>query len=337
MSKMSVCYATSDEFTIHTGISLLSLLDNNRGVVDRAFILDYGMTDASKQKVQDICDKYEVQCVFVWAKDKLVEIGEKTNIKNFRDSFATYSRAFLDCLLPLDVDKVLYIDSDSTVIGSVAPIMDIDMTDKVICGCPAAGFYGHKKNGKDRATRELDTLLTKNKFYIQCGVLWYSLKNWRRFGCLDMIVAATKQLERYPFADQTLINNSLPDKWFATLPLKYNLTSHSHCHKYNIIQYRGGGFYSDADISEALNTPVIIHYCGSSLFRPWYERCYSRRKEHYLYYKQMSAWKDVPLQTVPEPTSFKGKMSLRLFIAGMKSDSYLWCCVLSKIRRFLFE
>lgn len=336
MEKMSVCYATSDEFTIHTGISLLSLLDNNRDVVGHVYVLDYGMTDSSKGKIAGICDQYGVQCQFIWAKDKLIAIGEQTGIKNFRDSFATYSRAFLDLLIPESVDKILYIDSDTVIIGSVAPIMEIDMTGKVICGCANAALYGNGKNSKSRAA-EIDGLLSKNKLYIQCGILWYSLRNWRELACTERIVETTKKLEKYPFADQTLINNALPDKLFGCLPLKYNLTKHNHCDKYNLVAYSGGGFYSKEEILEALHAPVVIHYCGEAMLRPWYDVCQSRRKRHYLEYKELSPWKDVPLQTAPKPETFKGKMREKLIIWAMKTESYTLTRILSAVRRAFFK
>ncbi|MGN1369904.1 MAG: glycosyltransferase family 8 protein [Aristaeellaceae bacterium] len=332
MDKMDVCYATSDEFAIHTGISLLSLLDNNQGVVGRVFVLDYGMTDESKGKLQTICVQYGVQCQFVWAKDKLIEIGEQTGIRNFRDSFATYSRAFLDLLLPDDVDHVLYIDSDTVVIGSVAPIRDMEMTGKVICGCVNSAFYGHRKDKKDRA-RELDRLLSNNQIYLQCGVLWYSLKNWRMLGCTKEIMDATHLLDQYPYADQTLINNALSDRLFQCMPLKYNLTKHTYCDRYNVVVYAGGGFFSEKEILEALHSPVIIHYCGDPIQRPWYDICQSRRKQHYLAYKAKSPWKDVPLQKVQKAMGFRDRMKNMLVVWSMKTDCYALTRILSIVRR----
>lgn len=337
MKKLSVCYATSDEFTIHTGISLLSLLDNNQDIVEHVFVLDYGMTNSSKEQLNSICDQYCVDCRFIWAKDRLLEIGKKTGIKDFRESFATYSRAFIDLLLPEDVDKVLYIDSDTVVIGSVAPIMDIDMTGKVICGCINSAFYGHRKDKKDRAA-ELDCLISKNRIYIQCGVLWYSLENWRKFGCTQCIIETTNLIEKYPYADQTLINNALSDNLFQCMPLKYNLTKHTHCDRYNVVIYRGGNFFSESEILDALHFPVIIHYCGAPISRPWYDVCCSRRKQHYLDYKKMSPWKDVPLQTVTcNKKGWKDKARDKLTIWSMKTNCYALTRVLSLVRRAIFR
>ncbi len=335
MKKIDICYASSDEFTIHTGISLLSLLDNNRGGIGRAFFLDYGMTEASQGKLRAICEEYGVECVFIWAKDKLIEIGEQTGIKNFRDSFATYSRAFIDLLMPEDVDTFLYVDSDTAVGGSLAPLAEIDMTDKVICGCAGAAFYGHRKDKKDRHP-ELDRLLTKNSFYIQCGVLWYSLNNWRRFHCRELIMEATKHIEQYPFADQTLINNALPDRYFGQMPLKYNLTRHNGCDKIALTAYQCGGFYEKEEILEATHHPVLVHYCGGPMQRPWYEGCLSRQKGLYLRYKERSVWRDVPLLEMKKPKTFKEKMGHRLMVFSANTDHYVLHRIASKVRRMFF-
>ena len=335
MKKMNVCYATSDEFTIHTGISLLSLLDNNKDIVEKVYMLDYGMEDDSKEKILSIFNKFDVPCEFIRAKEKLIEIGKKTGIKNFRESFATYSRAFLDLLIPESVDEILYVDSDTVIVGSVAPITDVDMTGKVICGCANSAFYENGMDNKKRA-KELDNLLSKNKLYIQCGILWYSLSNWRKCNGTEKIFDTTKIIEEYPFADQTLINNALSDELFQIMPLKYNLTKHNYCDKYNVITYSGGGFYSKEEIMEAIQSPVIIHYCGAPMLRPWYDICKSRRKNHYLDYKKMSPWKDVPLQTVDVAKSTKEKIGNFLIVWSMKTNCYTLSRVLSKVRRVLF-
>lgn len=334
--KISVCYASSDEFAIHTGISLLSLLDNNQGNIDNAFILDYGILEDNRNRLLSICEKYGVNCTFVPSKDILTEIGEKTGIKNFRNSFATYSRAFLDKLLPESVDRVLYIDSDTACNGSIKELCDYDMTGKVIVGCACSGLYGIRKDKKDRHA-DLD-VLTGNKLYIQCGVIMYSLKNWRNANCHKMIMETAPKLEKFPFADQTLINNSIPDKYFGIYSQKYNLTSHVYCKKRSSVRMTAGGFYTKEETYEALNNPSIVHYAGGPIKRPWYTHCGSRYKDWYLKYKALSPWKDVPLinrRELENIKGFKAKLKDKLTLASMKTNSYFLSRIFGKIAQKL--
>lgn len=330
--KLDICYASSDEFAIHTGISLLSLLDNNQGTIGDVYILDYGIKDDNKERLSGICQRYNVFCNFIPSKDILVEIGQKTGIKNFRDSYATYSRAFIDQLLPESVDRVLYIDSDTAANGSIAELCDYDMTDKVVVGCACSGFYGLRKDKKDR-NPDLD-VLTGNSLYIQCGVIMYSLKNWRKENCYEMIMATAPKFESLRFADQTLINNSIPDKFFGIFSQKYNMTNHTHCKSISSKRMMAGGWYTKDEVYDALENAVIVHYAGGAIQRPWFTDCGSRYKDWYLKYKALSPWKDVPLIDRRERDNIKGfrlvlKDKLRLM--SMRTDVYLLSKIYGKI------
>ncbi len=330
--KLDVCYASSDEFAIHTGISLLSLLDNNRGIIGTAYILDYGILENNKQNLTGICQKYGVSCTFVPSKEILTELGEKTGIKNFRNSYATYSRAFLDKLLPENVDRVLYIDSDTVAKGSVAELCDYDMTDKVVVGCACSGFYGIRKDKKDRAS-ELD-VLTGNTLYIQCGVVMYSLANWRKEGCHEMIMKTAPKLKALPLADQTLINNSIPERLFGIYSQKYNLTSHAYCKKRSATCMMAGGWYTKEEVYDALENAVIIHFAGGPLQRPWYTNNGSRYSEWYLKYKALSPWKDVPLidrKAFQNIKGFRANAKDFLRLRAMRTNSHLLSRIYGKI------
>ncbi len=334
--KLDVCYASSDEFAIHTGISLLSLLDNNQGTIGNVYILDYGILDENKERLSGICQKYNVSCNFVPSKDILVEIGQKTGIKNFRDSYATYSRAFIDQLLPENVDRVLYIDSDTAANGSVAELCDYDMTGKVIVGCANSGFYGTRKDKKDR-NKDLN-VLTGNKLYIQCGIIMYSLKNWRQENCHEMIIKTCPKLDKLPFADQTLINNSIPDKFFGTYSQKYNLTAHTYCKKRSAKRMMAGGWYTKEQVYDALENTVIVHFAGGPIQRPWYTNSGSRYKEWYLKYKALSPWKDVPLidrRHIENIKSARSKTKDSLRLLSMRTNSYVLSRIYGKISSLL--
>lgn len=336
IKKLDVCYASSNEFAIHTGISLLSLLENNEGIIGNVYILDYGILDDNKQRLAGICDQRGVGCIFVSSKAILVEIGQKTGIKNFRDSYATYSRAFLDKLLPESVDKVLYIDSDTVVNGSIAELRDYDMADKVIAGCANAPFYGTRRDKKDRAS-ELD-VLTGNKLYIQCGVVLYSLRHWRNENCHNMIMETAPKLKAMPLADQTLINNAIPDSLFGIYSQKYNLTSHTHCREYSEKRMTAGGWYTKEQVQDALDNTVIVHFAGGPVQRPWYTNCGSRYKHWYYKYKMQSPWKDVPLidrHELDKGKSAREKLKSMFLLWSMRSNSFYIAKLLGKIGSLL--
>lgn len=334
---MDVCYASSDEFAIHTGISLLSLLENNKNIIGDVYILDYGLLEDNKARLNQICENYGVNCSYIFAKDLLMKIGQETGIKNFRDSYATYSRAFLDMILPESIDKILYIDSDTVVTGSIEALLSFDMTDKVIAGTANCNFYAIRKDQKDRSP-ELN-LLSQNTLYVHCGILLYSLENWRKKKCTEKIFDTCKKMESFRFADQTIINNALDESLFGMLPLKFDASMHNFCDKYNLRIYRGGNWYTDEEIWEALKEPAIVHYCGGVLQRPWFSVCVSRQRHQYYYYKNMSPWKDFPVIDYSlelAKMSRKERALLKIKIAAMKCNHVLLARCITKLRYLVF-
>ena len=146
-------------------------------------------------------------------------------------------------------------------------------------------------------------------------------------------------MEYFRFADQTLINNALDEALFGMLPLTYDAAMHNFCDKYNLRLYRGGNFYSDDEIWEALKNPIIVHYCGGPLERPWFSVCMSRQRNAYYHYKQMSPWKDVPIIDYSEhmkEMSRKQRTKIKIRATAMKCNNVFLARVITKLRFLVF-
>lgn len=290
MDKIYVCYSSSDEYAEYTGVSLLSLLDNGNGqYISKIFMLDYGIKDVNRRKIQSIVDNFGLAIEYINALDILNSLQKQLDIKNFRSSLATYSRAFIDCILPSYVDKVLYIDSDTVINGSISELLNERYSEKAISGAVCLELYDGLHTVKEFP------LLTGNKIYIGCGIVLYNLEIWRREGCQEKIKETCARLRNPRFADQTVINNAIPEQWIGILPPKFNYSGHAESKPSEKITLKAGGWYSRSEIDEAMNDPVIIHFKGGALVRPWYEGCASRMGHLYEYYKHKSPWSESPL------------------------------------------
>lgn len=292
--KLYICYASSDYYARETGVSLLGFLDNNPDYEpEEIFILDYGILPQNKEKLDGIASAKGKRINYLPAKAILEKIQEKCNLSNFRGSLATYSRAFIDKIMPEYVDRLLYIDSDTVVVGSVSELENFDMDNSVMAGCVAELF-------SDEIHRGHIKLYTGNSWYINCGIVLFDLSNWRKFNCFERISDVLKIKKRYPCADQTLINNALPQAMLKRMPRKFNYTFHTYHPKQEPFWMSIGGVNNKNEINEAIDKPVIIHYPGSPVNRPWYEGCLSRRANDYYRYKSQSPWKDDKLYSLDE-------------------------------------
>lgn len=315
--KIYICYASSDFYSRETGISLLGFLENNPDYEpDKVIILDYGILDHNKGKLNSIAGKYGKQIEYVDAKSIMEKVQDELQLSNFRGSLATYSRAFIDRLMPKDVDNVLYIDSDTVVVGSISDVYEIDMENKCMAGIIHTGFYDGYHDDELK-------LLTGNEKYYGCGIVLFNVSNWRKYRCYDMISETLKSKKNYTYADQTLINNSIPEKLLQKLPLQFNYTSHTYNPNWESKMLLQGGWYTSQEAEYAIQHPVVIHYPGSPVNRPWYEGCLSYRKNDYIKYKSISPWSEDPLLSLNEYYQSNSGIGGRfaLFLLQLKSKT----------------
>ena len=335
MGKLYACYATSDYYARETGISMIGFFENNPDYEpDEFFILDYGVLDENKMKLDGIAAKYGKKITYLPAKQILEEIQSKLNLKDFRGSLATYSRAFIDKIMPQYVERLLYIDSDTVVIGSISELKSFAMGNACIAGIISSGFSHQIKHKKLK-------LYSNNSLYYGCGIVLYDLQNWRSRGCFEKIKEMLNIKKEYPCADQTLINNSLEESCFKKLPLKYNYTTHTVSVAFENGILKRDGFYTSKEIYIAKNHPVVIHYPGSPLTRPWFEGCQSRKKEEYYQIKQMSPWSTDKLydSSIYRAGNIKGRKLISYYIHQLeiKTHSYYLATLIINMRSLVGE
>lgn len=297
---MYACYASSDYYARETGISMIGFFENNPDYdPEEFFILDYGILPPNKEKLNDIAKKYGKYITYLPAKTILEDIQQKLNLRNFRGSLATYSRAFIDKIMPDYVDRLLYIDSDTVVVGSVSELKNFSMGDACMAGIVSEGFSTQMKNGDF-------TLYSGNNAYYGCGIVLFDIGNWRLHNCYEKIANMLTIKKNYPCADQTLINNALPETYFCRLPRKYNYNTHTLSEAMELKKLKIGGWYDEEEILDSIHNTVVVHYAGYPIYRPWYEGCISRRKDDYFKYKALSPWKNDPLCPIENVQNAKG-------------------------------
>ncbi len=303
-----ICYASSDLFAEPTGISIISLLENNKHAnIGGFFVLDYGITEQNKKRLSDICNRYNQKVQFIRSKEIIENKRDEMQMQDFEGSMATYSRAFIDLIIPDYVDDLLYVDSDTVVVGDISEILNFDIGNHVFAAAIGINQYHYQNEPQND---ELN-LLTNNSVYYACGVVRYSLKNWRANKCHDMIVEACHKLARFPYADQTVINNAIPEHLITAIPQKYNSWLHELPVCLEEKELKRGGFLNHNQILDARQHPTIHHYKGL-YYRPWYENSISRANDEYYKYKALSPWKDVPLKPMPFPNGNNSFLQVKM-------------------------
>lgn len=172
---------------------------------------------------------------------RLYPIPDTNNIKhknvlNYITHTAVY-RLFAPKML--DIDKVIYLDSDLIVLDDIQKLWDIDV--KYIAGVQDGMYKTHAKRND----------LTNT--YINSGVMVMNLANLRKINYFERIEHCQNGFYDMSLLDQDIVNIAFGDL-IQLLPEKWNVYSK----KYPELTF---------DMIEARQKPSIIHWCG--MRKPW--------------------------------------------------------------------
>ena len=300
---MNIVYTSSNAYSKCTGISLFSLLYNNRDIDDLdIYILTTDMDEMNKQKISSMCLEFGRRVFIIDVSPTLQAAQQKLNLASYRGGLNTYARAMANQILPTSLKDALFIDSDTLVCSSLVNIYDCVNDDKVLYGVEEIMLLikGLCREDKD--------LFDSCQHYLNCGILFIDLEKWRELSGDEMIATCVKSYGRqFKVAEQSILNYTF-NKYIGLLPPKYNYYTVLHGINYNTIskRYKKRRIFTKEQIDDAKQSPVIIHFVGDHWIRPWYQDndCYYRIL-YYNYYKK-SPWGDKKLDEAPSySTLFK--------------------------------
>jgi len=204
----------------------------------RVTVLGMGLSAASTDLVRQLAlavgGEVEILAVEETAFDGLV-------VKREHLSPATFLRLEIPRLLP-GCDRVIYLDSDMVVTGSLAPLWEMDLGDALVAAVP------------DQLTHptELRVLGLAAGEYANAGLLVMNLPLWRAEGIAETCRSHLADLNRLTvYADQSAVNLVCRGR-VVMLPASWNFWSRHH------------RVYS---LPEMASPPMVVHFIGGR--KPW--------------------------------------------------------------------
>ena len=105
--EMNVVYACNDSYVIQTGISIISLLENNKDNDICIYFFGDKISDKNKKIITSIVEKYNQKIVFneLPDLDKMAEYELRVNFW----AKAAYLRLFFTMVMPLQINRLLWL------------------------------------------------------------------------------------------------------------------------------------------------------------------------------------------------------------------------------------
>lgn len=280
---------SSDEnYVPFLATAIISIIENNPDVLNLKFhIISVDISQSSQQKIQEMIRSNNGECFFYDFNKSKELVGDfifEVDIIN------KYARLYLSKLLPETIEKVIYLDCDVLVLGSFKELWGINIEKFSFAGVPDVITTNHKSS--------IDIPLHCK--YFNSGMLLMNLKKFRDEKSIIKVEEFMKTYIKREIKygnDQAVINALFYTDFYA-LPPKYNCITPFYLMKGEHIEklYDMKIFYSNEELQEAIDKPILVHLTPSFIRRPWVKGSEHPLADKYLMYLRKTPWKDFKLQ-----------------------------------------
>ena len=288
---MNIAYSCNDNYISHTGISIISLLENNKSIDELIIYLISKDISIHNLKILDnICVKFSRKLIVI-PFEKIAYDLKLTNTGRHIET--VYSKIFLSRIKNLK--KCLYIDSDTIIAASLKSLWDTDLSGSYLAAVETLSIKNKEK-----------LKIKPESVFFNDGVTLMNLDYCRE----NMLIEKSLQLiDKFDGAPPVLsegVLSSICQNEVKIISMKNNLMSGMYQLGIENSKYLSTiTSYSETDIVNSCKHPVIIHYLSAFYNRPWSKYCTHPLKDYYLKYKQMSPWKDQKLTDNNLPLKLK--------------------------------
>lgn len=270
--KIHIAFSVNDYYVRHTAAALASiLLNSEKGNDFNVYILDGGnISDTNKKRLSKLKKIRDFSIDYI-----KVDAEQLKSLPLNRSyvSIETYFRLLLPDVLPNNVEKLIYLDSDIIVEGDIADLWNYDISEYNIAAVQDenGAWLNEKLN------------LPKQNGYFNAGVQLLNIKKLREN-------QFSKRWSEYfnrnkaiiEFQDQDIMNGLLTGTCLF-IPLSWN--ANTRLYSYNDLIPS----FSSQERYYAAMHPKIIHYTGDD--KPWHRQSTHPLKYEYIKYLGYTDWK----------------------------------------------
>lgn len=260
----------NDAYVQHCGVMLCSLFMNNREEHFRIHILHFSISKQSQSVLTEFVRSFENEIFFYQVGELDFELP---NLKSHYISAETYLRLLITRYVPASIKKILYLDVDMIVTGSIQELVDT----------PLDGYLLGAIQDSPNPSRQERLNIPKENGYFNAGVLLLNLTYWREYHFTETSIAYIKEHpDKIIQHDQDVLNVVSKGHW-KRIPFKWNMLN-TFFFRHPVVDNQ---FLEELEISK--RDVRIAHFSGG--VKPWmaWEK-HPYHKEYYKYLKY-TPWK----------------------------------------------
>ncbi|MBO4904692.1 MAG: glycosyltransferase family 8 protein [Lachnospiraceae bacterium] len=277
---INVLYQFDDNYAPYAGVSILSLLEHNKGEELTVYCAAMDVSAHNTERINEQIVRYGQKVIWIDT-SYAVEMIESLNVGKWNGSYATWIKMFVIHRLEDDIDRLLYLDCDTIVEGNLSGINSIDLG-----ACPLACAY-------DSVSQNIAGKIGTEAYY-NAGVILFNVRKWKEEGFFEKMFEHLKaNVNSYPDNEQRLINDYFRSR-IMLLPVNYNMqcTHLAYSDGSYFAVYKKKPYYSPKEIEEARKNPVVYHFFRFLGDYPWEENNLHPMRDMYFHWKERSLWSD---------------------------------------------
>ena len=197
---IDIFYSFDDNFTKYVSVSLYSLIENASKNYDyHIHLLHQSLTDKSKELIMSL-EKPGFSFEFEDVTDYLSTLSRDLPLRDYY-SKTTYYRLFIADMHP-ELNKSLYIDSDTVIQGDISELYNTDISDYYLAACHEQAMLNVNEFGN-----YVEQCVGVSRYnFFNCGVLLINSKEWRTHKVLNRFMGLLNQYDFLVTQDEDYLN-----------------------------------------------------------------------------------------------------------------------------------
>lgn len=259
-----IAFACDDKYIKHCYTAINSLKLNTKSKIC-IFVLGTDITINNQNFLKSLEENNRIKINFININENVLK-GLPLNRAHI--SIATYYRLLLAKLIPVYIEKIIYLDCDILVLGDIAEFWETEISDK---------DFAVVVEDEGGATQSQRLGLPIKERYFNAGVMLFNLKILRKDNMLYKAIGIYRDnKEKIRLQDQDILNIYFCGN-VKYQKLNWNVGTRLYFN--NDLKFT----YSDADWKDAILNPKIVHFTGN--IKPWFIKCKHPLVDVYMQYQ----------------------------------------------------